>query len=130
MSKCEKVILSVSCNLVRSDNPLCADDIPESFFRQMTTCQTAANEFLRQFWLAIYPPANEVQVASVANSAQKAAKAAKMIGYLEKTPEKVEALVRAAPMENVDPSRVQVVSFWRGGLSVRSIINLRIPNRQ
>ena len=24
--------------------------------RQLTTCQTAAKEFLRQFWTSIYPP--------------------------------------------------------------------------
>ena len=76
----------------------------------MTTCQTAANEFLRQFWLAIYPPANESQQLSVATPAQKAAKASKMIGYLKKTHEKVEALVVEAQREQVDPARVRVVS--------------------
>ncbi len=76
----------------------------------MTTCQTAANEFLRQFWLAIYPPGNESQALSTATPAQKAAKAAKMIGYLGKTHEKVEALVGAAHREGVDPACVQVVS--------------------
>ncbi|KAI0703370.1 hypothetical protein C8T65DRAFT_654998 [Cerioporus squamosus] len=100
-------------------------DIPEGLFRQMTTCQTAANEFLRQFWLAIYPPGNESQALSTATPAQKAAKAAKMIGYLSKTQEKVEALVGAAHKEGVDPARVQVAmkpildavnkaqDFWR-----------------
>ncbi|KAI0745821.1 hypothetical protein C8Q76DRAFT_606536 [Earliella scabrosa] len=100
-------------------------DIPETLFRQMTTCQTAANEFLRQFWLAIYPPANESQALSVATPAQKAAKAAKMIAYLGKTQEKVEALVGVAHQEGVDPARVQVamkpildavdkaLAFWR-----------------
>ncbi|RDX55046.1 hypothetical protein OH76DRAFT_1372618 [Lentinus brumalis] len=100
-------------------------DIPEGLFRQMTTCQTAANEFLRQFWLAIYPPGNESQALSTATPAQKAAKAAKMIGYLGKTHEKVEALVGAAHREGVDPARVQVAmkpildavnkaqDFWR-----------------
>ncbi|KAI1794077.1 hypothetical protein LXA43DRAFT_884194 [Ganoderma leucocontextum] len=83
-------------------------DIPEMLFRQMTTCQTAANEFLRQFWLAIYPPANESQQLSVATPAQKAAKASKMIGYLSKTHEKVEALVVEAQREQVDPARVRV----------------------
>ena len=76
----------------------------------MTTCQTAANEFLRQFWLAIYPPANESQQLSVATPAQKAAKASKMIGYLSKTHEKVEALVVEAQREQFDPARVRVVS--------------------
>ncbi|KAM5530768.1 hypothetical protein V8D89_015575 [Ganoderma adspersum] len=83
-------------------------DIPEALFRQMTTCQTAANEFLRQFWLTIYPPANESQQLSVATPAQKAAKASKMIGYLKKTHEKVEALVVEAQREQADPARVRV----------------------
>ena len=86
-------------------------DIPEGLFRQMTTCQTAANEFLRQFWLAFYPPPNESQALSVATPAQKAAKAAKMIGYLSKTQEKVEALVSVAHKEGIEPARVQVVSL-------------------
>ena len=76
----------------------------------MTTCQTAANEFLRQFWLANYPPANESQQLSVATPAQKAAKALKMVGYLSKTHEKVEALVVEAQRGQVDPNRVRVVS--------------------
>lgn len=80
----------------------------------MTTCQTAANEFLRQFWLAIYPPPSELQTASNVSAAQKSAKAAKMIGYLGRTHEKVEALVVTAKKEGVDANRVQVVSptFW------------------
>lgn len=89
---------------------LYTDDIPEGLFRQMTTCQTAANEFLRQFWLAFHPPANESQTLSVVTPAQKAAKAAKMVSYLSKTHEKVEALVGVAHREGVDPARVQVVS--------------------
>ncbi|KAI0930476.1 hypothetical protein AcW1_009147 [Taiwanofungus camphoratus] len=83
-------------------------DIPEDFFRQMTTCQTAANEFLRQFWLSIYPPPMEMQTLAAATSAQKAAKASKMVAYLSKTHEKVDALVRAARQEGIDPARVQI----------------------
>ncbi|GBE80685.1 hypothetical protein SCP_0304040 [Sparassis crispa] len=83
-------------------------DLPEGIFRQMTTCQTAANEFLRQFWLSIYPPLVEVQTLSMSTPVQKAAKAAKMVGYLGKTHEKVDALVRAAQAEGVDPTRVRV----------------------
>ena len=75
----------------------------------MTTCQTAANEFLRQFWLSIYPSTMEGQTLLAATPAQKAAKAAKMAGYLAKTHEKVEALVHSAPQEGVEPARVQVV---------------------
>ena len=78
----------------------------------MTTCQTAANEFLRQFWLTIYPLPADAQLAAAATPAQKAAKAAKMIGYLERTHEKVDALVHTARQNGVDPARVQTVSLF------------------
>ncbi|KAI9511168.1 hypothetical protein F5148DRAFT_975611 [Russula earlei] len=81
-------------------------DIPEEIFRQMRTCQTAANEFLRQFWSAIYPPAGET-LGGPTTLAQKTAKATRMAGYLTKTPEKVAAIIRAAEMAGVDRGRVQ-----------------------
>lgn len=80
----------------------------------MTTCQTAANEFLRQFWSSMYPPVAEQQVLAPATPAQKAAKAAKMIGYLGKTHEKVNALVRTAHIEGVATARVEIVRGRRG----------------
>jgi transcription initiation factor TFIIH subunit 1 len=76
----------------------------------MVTCHTAANEFLRQFWLATCPPPVEAQTLAISTPAQRATKAAKMIGYLAKTHEKVDALVRAATAEGVDPKRVEIVS--------------------
>ncbi|KAG6903111.1 hypothetical protein C0995_006298 [Termitomyces sp. Mi166 len=83
------------------------NDIPDGLFRQMTTCQTAANEFLRQFWSAMYPPPMDVQTVNMATPAQRATKAAKMIGYIAKTREKVEALVNIAKTHGVDPTRVE-----------------------
>jgi transcription initiation factor TFIIH subunit 1 len=83
-------------------------DIPEEVFRQMRTCQTAANEFLRQFWSAIYPPAGET-LGGPTTVAQKTAKATRMAGYLTKTPEKVAATIRAAEMTGADRVRVQIV---------------------
>lgn len=83
-------------------------DIPEEIFRQMRTCQTAANEFLRQFWSAIYPPAGET-LGGPTTLAQKMAKAARMAGYLTKTPEKVAAIIRAAEVAGADRGRVQIV---------------------
>ncbi|KAG0701322.1 hypothetical protein DFH29DRAFT_927275 [Suillus ampliporus] len=82
-------------------------DFPPTLFRQLTTCQTAANEFLRQFWTSLYPP--PATTSSTTTPAQNAAKASKMAAYLGKTHEKVEALVRAGQMEGVEPERVQVV---------------------
>lgn len=78
----------------------------------MTTCQTAANEFLRQFWFAVYPPPSDAGLpagGAAAANAQKAAKAAKMAGYLVKTPEKIDALIRAAQKDGVDYTRVETV---------------------
>ena len=83
-------------------------DIPEEIFRQMRTCQTAANEFLRQFWSAIYPPPGET-LGGPTTPAQKTAKAARMAGYLAKTSEKVAAIIKAAEMAQVDRGRVQTV---------------------
>ena len=94
-------------------------DIPEEIFGQMRTCQTAANEFLRQFWSAIYPPVGET-LGGPTTLAQKTAKATRMAGYLTKTPEKVAAIIKAAEMAGVDRARVQIVclsvlSFFFGG---------------
>lgn len=83
-------------------------DFPPTLFRQLTTCQTAANEELRQFWTSLYPP--PTTTSSSATPSQNAAKVAKMAGYLSKTREKVGALVRAGQMEGVEPERVEVVS--------------------
>lgn len=83
-------------------------DIPEELFGQMRTCQTAANEFLRQFWSAIYPPTGET-LGGPTTLTQKTAKAIRMAGYLTKTPEKVAAIIRAAEMAGVDRGRVQTV---------------------
>lgn len=87
------------------------DEIPDGLFRQMTTCQTAANEFLRQFWLATYPPLGDFETAASPTPAQRAVKAAKMIGYISKTEEKVHALVQTAANHGIDPARVEIVIF-------------------
>lgn len=79
--------------------------------RQMSTCQTAANEFLRHYWHSIYPPPSQASLPLTETlKNQRAAKAAKMAGYLASTHEKVEAIVKAAPYEKVDPRRVELVS--------------------
>ncbi|KIK67231.1 hypothetical protein GYMLUDRAFT_1019663 [Collybiopsis luxurians FD-317 M1] len=84
------------------------NDIPESLFGQMRSCQTAANEFLRQFWASICPPMTDGPTLSLSTPAQRATKAAKMVGYLSKTHTKVAALVQSAHQQGVDPSRVEV----------------------
>ena len=74
----------------------------------MASCQTAANEFLRQFWGALYPRAGDQPAAGNPNAAQRAAKAAKMANFLARTPEKVDALVRQAEEMGADAKRVRV----------------------
>ncbi|KAJ7594301.1 hypothetical protein C8J56DRAFT_1044056 [Mycena floridula] len=83
------------------------NDIPEDFFRDMTSCHTAASEFLRQFWSATYPPILDTQNLAVSTPAQRATKAAKMIGYLSKTQEKVDALLQAASQRGLDPTKIE-----------------------
>lgn len=85
------------------------DDIPEDILRQMTTCQTAANEFLRQFWSSIYIPTSEGRTLAPSAPAQRQAKAKKMVGYLAKTPEKIDAIIRTARNRNIDVQKVEVV---------------------
>ncbi|KAJ7902095.1 hypothetical protein B0H14DRAFT_2669902 [Mycena olivaceomarginata] len=105
----DTALLSMTKNVAaRLDVKSRKNDIPEALFRQMTICQTATNEFLRQFWSSMYPPAAEVQVVAVATPAQRAAKAAKMIGYLSKTQEKIDALVYMGPQHKVDPARIEI----------------------
>jgi len=84
-------------------------EIPENLMRQMSTCQTAANEFLRHYWHSIYPPPSQASLPlTEVLKNQRAAKAAKMAGYLASTHEKVEAIVRAASYDKVDPRRVEL----------------------
>jgi len=105
----ETALNSMTLNVKsRLDVRLKKKEIPETLIRQMSTCQTAANEFLRQFWTSIYPPSSHFSAPlSEAAKSQRAAKEAKMAGYLASTHEKVAALVRAATFEKVDPKRVE-----------------------
>lgn len=81
--------------------------------RQMSTCQTAANEFLRHYWHSIYPPPSQASLPLTETLRnQRAVKAAKMAGYLASTHEKVEAIIKAAPREKVDPRRVELVGVF------------------
>jgi transcription initiation factor TFIIH subunit 1 len=61
----------------------------------------------------MYPPVAEQQGLAQATAAQKIAKGAKMVGYLGKTHEKVDALIQTARVEGLDASRVEIVmSFY------------------
>ncbi|KAF9263313.1 hypothetical protein L218DRAFT_959330 [Marasmius fiardii PR-910] len=105
----DNALLSMTRNVAaRLDVLSRKNDLPEGLFMQMRTCQTAANEFLRQYWQATYPSLNDSQTLSLVTPAQRAAKAAKMIGYLSKTREKVDAIVQAAQQQDIHPQRVLV----------------------
>ena len=76
------------------------NDFPPSLFASMRTCQTAANEFLRQFWTSIFPPIAHLglsngSLSTAAEQQYRTTKAAKMAGYLGKTHEKVAEIGRA-----------------------------------
>ncbi|KAF9233320.1 hypothetical protein BU15DRAFT_54043 [Melanogaster broomeanus] len=109
----DAALLAMTQNVAsRLDMKTKKSDFPPDLFRQLTTCQTAANEFLRQFWTSLYPPPSDLPLPSTSSPsvtpAQRLAKAGKMAGYLGKTHEKVDALVRAAGVEGVDGTRVAV----------------------
>ncbi|KAH0827365.1 hypothetical protein J3R83DRAFT_4014 [Lanmaoa asiatica] len=104
----DAALLSMTQNVAaRLDIKTRKPDFPPDLFRQLTTCQTAANEFLRQFWTSIYPPPSDLPTPT-STAVQRSAKAAKMAGYLGKTHQKVDALVRAAVLEGVEGNRIVV----------------------
>ncbi|KAJ4483237.1 hypothetical protein J3R30DRAFT_3285435 [Lentinula aciculospora] len=105
----DAALLSMTQNVhARLDVKARKTDLPEGLFRQMRSCQTAANEFLRQFWTSACPPTSDGQILNLSTPAQRTTKATKMIAYLSKTHEKVAALVQTAQQQGIDPSRVEV----------------------
>lgn len=103
----DAALLSMTQNVTaRLDTKTRKNGLPAALFRQLTTCQTAANEFLRQFWGATCPPPIDTPFAP--SPAQRSAKAAKMARYLTGTREKVDALVRVAQVEGADGTAVEV----------------------
>ncbi|KAI6098988.1 hypothetical protein EDD16DRAFT_1766100 [Pisolithus croceorrhizus] len=103
----DAALLSMTQNVTaRLDTKTKKNGLPAALFRQLTTCQTAANEFLRQFWGAMCPPPVDTPFAP--SLAQRSAKAAKMASYLAGTREKVDALVRVAQIEGADGASVEV----------------------
>lgn len=105
---------------------------PETVLRSMLSCQASANEFLRHFWSAILPsnPSDfGFSAASMAAPAQKAAKAVRMMEYLEKTQARVDTIVQqsqnvpgtdtVAVREALEPCMMAVrkaVAFYKGKL--------------
>lgn len=94
------------------------DLIPPLILAQITTCATATNEFLRQFWSALYPPPPPTDSLSLGTltTAQRETKIIKMAGYIARTREKVGAVILTAQHAGVELSVVETVSigvaFW------------------
>ena len=85
-------------------------ELPHQLIDQMVTCQAAANEFLRQFWLSSFPTPHEMRNPAFSKFLEhREAKAAKMISYLQSTHEKVEALFTQARQLHLDPAVVETV---------------------
>jgi hypothetical protein len=83
---------------------------PEDVLRDMVSCQAAANEFLRHFWSSVLPPRpGDISAAAMATPVQKAAKAQRMLSYLEKTGERVNLVMQKATQQKVDAMRVKQV---------------------
>ncbi|KZV97754.1 hypothetical protein EXIGLDRAFT_811339 [Exidia glandulosa HHB12029] len=94
----------------RMGNKSRKNDIPDAVLRDMTTAHNATNEFLRQFWGAIYPQAAEggQVLAPLTTPAQKKEKAGKMAAYLGNTHDKVDALAQQADAAGGDSGKVRV----------------------
>jgi len=98
--------------MVNNPNLYASDIIPENILRQLASCQTAANEFLRQYWLSVFPsPQDSAGLSSTA--ASRAAKASKMIMYLTTTHERVDAIVKDAVNGGLDVIVLENVSIYK-----------------
>ena len=87
-----------------------ARGISEDVLKLMTSCQTSANEFLRHFWSAILPARQgDFSAIAKATPVQKASRAAKMIGYLAKTDDRVALVLKEAAMAGQDLDRIRFV---------------------
>ena len=87
--------------MVNNPNLYASDIIPENILRQLASCQTAANEFLRQYWLSVFPsPQDSAGLSST--PASRAAKASKMVMYLTTTHEKVDAIIKDSASDGLD----------------------------
>jgi hypothetical protein len=82
------------------------DGLTDDLLRQMATCHTAANEFLRQFWLSKLAWQGETAL----RPEQRNAKAIKMAGYLSTTHERVRSIMNDAKAAGVDAGAVEKVS--------------------
>lgn len=109
MSDQRRVRVSISASNAPLTIVEISDDIPPGVFKDMVACQNATDEFLRQFWSAVYPPLSDLQVASQATPAQRAVKAARMIAYISTTQEKVQKLIRAGEAHGCDAKKIEMV---------------------
>lgn len=76
--------------------------LPQSTLNAMTACQSATMEYLRHYWAALSPDA---AANARLTPAQRAAKAQRMIGYLARTQQRVDAIIAEA--KGVESSRIE-----------------------
>jgi hypothetical protein len=86
---------------------VCTADVSKDFLEKMKLCEATTNEYLRHFWLAVYPLLDSPTVAPVK---ERATKAASMIQLLEATSENVTGLVQKAAGNNWDSAKVEQAS--------------------
>ena len=86
---------------------ICIADVSKDFLEKMKLCEATTNEYLRHFWLAVYPPLDSPTVAPVK---ERAGKAASMIQLLEATSENVTSLVQKAAGNSWDSAKVEQAS--------------------
>lgn len=103
---------------------------PSDLTKSISSFVTTSNEFLRQFWFAVLPPqSGDISFAARMSPEEKAAKAQRMISYLSRTEERVQALAKQAAALGIKEDKVRAVScchlqfsFYCTGLFVTYII--------
>lgn len=97
----------------------------------LTSLHSATDEFLRHFWTAVLPPRpNDYSAAAgTATPEQKAAKAQRMLGYLDKTEERVRKVVELAVEEVGDGMGRKEVED-RVGEAVEGVLKAVLKARQ
>lgn len=78
--------------------------IPASLMSQVISTHSTTHEFLRHYWSAILPNSASTNTNNTRklNPEEKAMKAQRMIGFLDRTSARVESLIEEAAMISVE----------------------------
>ena len=115
-----RVLLTLQFRLDAGDAQIAANDVlsllgsksgrgevgqlPQATLNAMAACQSATMEYLRHFWTALSPDA---AANARLTAAQRAAKAQRMVGYLSRTQQRVDAVIADAAKKGVEAVRVE-----------------------